>query len=118
MTLVILTKAFDMVGRNRLWKMIRKFCCPLKFTVRQRHVDMSTSKQNDGQFSESFPSPKGVKHWCELASNLFSIMFLVLFTDVLQDCDNGIVIKYRSDGKLFNLKKDASQIQSVARNDG
>ena len=44
----------------------------------------------------------GVKQGCVLASTLFS-MFSAMLTDAFQDGDNGIPIRYRFDGKLFNL---------------
>ena len=47
----------------------------------------------------------GVKQGCVLASTLFSMMFSAMLTDVFQDGDTGIPIRYRFDGKLFNLNK-------------
>ena len=59
--------------------------------------------QNDGEFSDPFPVTNEVKQGCVLASTLFSMMFSAMLTDAFQDGDNGIPIKYRFDGKLFNL---------------
>ena len=42
---------------------------------------------------------------CVLASTLFSMMFSAMLTDAFQDGDNGIPIRYRFDGKLFNLRR-------------
>ena len=39
-----------------------------------------------------------------LASTLFNMMFSAMLTDAFQDDDNGIPIRYRFDGKRFNLK--------------
>ena len=47
----------------------------------------------------------GVKQGCVLASTLFSMMFSAMLTDVFQDGDNSIPIRYRFDGKLFNLRR-------------
>ena len=58
--------------------------------------------QNDGKFSS--PVTNGVKQGCVLASTLFS-MFFAMLTDAFQDGDNGISIRYRFDGKLFNLRR-------------
>ena len=76
MTFVDLTKAFDTVSRERLWKIMAKFGCPAKFIamVRQLHDGMLASVQNDGEFSDPFPVTNGVKQGCVLASTVFSMM--------------------------------------------
>ena len=56
MTFVDLTKAFDTVSREGLWKIMAKFGCPAKFiaTVRQFHDGMLARVQNDAEFSDQF----------------------------------------------------------------
>ena len=107
MTFVNLTKAFDTVSREGLWKIMAKFGCPAKFIamVRQFHDGMLARVQNDGKFSDPFPVTNGVKQGCVLASTLFSMMFSAMLTDAFQDGDNGIPIRYHFDGKLFNLRR-------------
>ena len=107
MTFVDLTKAFGTVSREGLWKIMAKFGCPAKFRamVRQFHDSMLARVQNDGEFSDPFPVTNGVKQGCVLASTLFSMMFFAMLTDAFQDGDNGIPIRYRFDGKLFNLRR-------------
>ena len=61
--------------------------------------------QNDGEFSDSFPVTNGVKQGCVLAPTLFSIMFSAMLTAAFQNGDNGIPIRYRFDGKFFNLRR-------------
>ena len=102
-----LTKAFDAVSLEGLWKIMAKFGCPAKFiaVVRQFHDGMLVRVQNDGEFSDPFPVTNGVKQGCVLASALFSMMFSAMLTDAFQDGDNGIPIRYRFDGKLFNLRR-------------
>ena len=82
-------------------------CCRTKFIimVRQFHDDMLARVQNEGEFSDPFPVTNGVKQGCVLAPTLFSMMFSAMLTAALQDGDNGIPIKYRFDGKLFNLRR-------------
>ena len=115
MTFVDLTKAFDTVSREGLWKIMAKCGCPAKFIamVRQYHDGMLARVQNDGEFSDPFPGTNGVKQGCVLASKLFSMMFSAMLTDAFQDGDNGISIRYHFDGKLFNLRLQAkSEVQT------
>ena len=107
MSFVDLTKAFDRVSREGLWEIIAKFGCPAKFIamVQQFHGGMLARVQNDGEFSDPFPVTNGVKQGCVLASTLFSMMFSAMLTDASQDGDYGIPIRYRFDGKPFNLRR-------------
>ena len=84
-----------------------KFGCPAKIIamVRQFHDGMLARVQNDDEFSDPFLVTNGVKQDCVLASTLFSMMFSAMLTDALQDGNNGIPIRYRFDGKLFNLRR-------------
>ena len=107
MIFVDLTKAFDTVSREGVWKIMAKFGCPAKFLamVRQFHDGLLARVKNDGGFSDPFPVTNGVKKGCVLASTLFSMMFSAMLTDAFQDGDNGIPVRYRFDGKLFNLRR-------------
>ena len=100
-------EAFDIVSREGLWKVIAKFGCLTKFIamVRQFHDGMLARIQNDGEFSDPFPVTNDVKQGCVLAPTLFSMMFSAMLTAAFQDDDNGIPIRYRFDGKLFNLRR-------------
>ena len=104
---VDLTKAFDTVRREGLWKIMANFGCLAKFIAveRQFHSGMLARVQNDGKFSDPFPVTNGVKQGCVLASTLFSMMFTAMLTDAIQDGNNGIPIRYRFDRKLFNLRR-------------
>ena len=84
-----------------------KFSCPAKFIamVRQFHDGMLARVQSDVEFSDPFPVTNGVKQGCVLVSTLFNLMFSAMLTDAFQDGDNGISIRYRFDGKLFNLRR-------------
>ena len=106
-TCVDLTKAFDTVSREGLWKIMAKFGCPPTFTemVRQFHDGMLARVQDEGESSNAFPVTNGVKQGCVLAPTLFSLMFSAMLTDAFQDCDDGIDFRYRTDGKLFNIRR-------------
>ena len=106
-TFVDLTKSFDTVSCEGLWKIMAKFGCSTKFIamVRQFHDGMLARVQNDGEFCNPFPVTNGVKQGYALAPTLFSMMFSAMLTAAFQDGDNGIPIRYRFDGKLFNLRR-------------
>ena len=91
MTFVDLTKTFETVSRDGLWKIMAKFSCP--------------RIQNDGEYSEPFPVTYGVKQGRVIAPTLFSMMFSAMLTDAFQDVDAGFPIRYRFDGKLQNLRR-------------
>ena len=71
MTVVDLTKAFDTVSRDGLWKIIAKFCCPPRIIamMRQFHDGMQARVLNDGGYSEPFPVTYGVKQGCVMAQH-------------------------------------------------
>ena len=91
MTFVDLTKAFDTVSRDGLWKIMAKFGCPPRFIaiVRQFHNGMQARMQNDGEFSEPFHVTNGVKQGCVMVPTLFSMMFSAMLVDAFQDSGTG-----------------------------
>ena len=107
MTFVDLTKAFDTVSREGLWKIMSKFGCPDRFVkiVRQFHDGMMARVLDDGSASDPFQVTNGVKQGCVLAPTLFSLMFSAMLTDAFRETSPGIPIRYRCDGKLFNPRR-------------
>ena len=106
-TFVELTKAFDTVSREGLWKIMENFGCPSTFIaiVRQFHDGMMARVLDDAEPSEAFPVTNGVKQGSVLAPTLFSMMFSAMLTDAFRDCEPDINIKFRTDGKLFNPRR-------------
>nr|VZI52258.1 unnamed protein product [Spirometra erinaceieuropaei] len=103
-TFVDLTKAFDSVNREGLWKIMQKFGCPERFTqmVRQLHDGMTARVTDNGAVSEAFAVNKEVKQGCVLAPTLFSLMFSAMLMDAYRDERHGNRIAYRTDGHLLN----------------
>ena len=105
-TYVDLTKAFDKVSREGLWKIMAKYGCPQKFIsmAQQFHAGMQAQVQDNGE-TEPFPVTNGIKQGCVLAPTLFSLVFSAMLTDAFRYGDIGIDLRYRTDGKLFNLRR-------------
>ena len=75
MAFIDLAKAFDTVNRDFLWRVMRKFGCPRKFTaiVQAFHSDMKASVAIGGEETESFGVGTGVKQGCVVAPVIFNI---------------------------------------------
>ncbi|BHF66055.1 hypothetical protein SprV_0200906900 [Sparganum proliferum] len=107
-TFVDLTKAFDTVNREGLWKIMQKFGCSERFIemVRQLHDGMMARVMDNGAVSEAFAVTNGVKQGCVLAPTLFSLMFPAMLMDAYRDeRPLGIRIAYRTDGQLLNQRR-------------
>ena len=74
---VDLTKAFDIVSRDELWKILARLGCPPKFLtiLRQLHEGQQGQVKHNGPLSDSFPISK---QGCVLAPKLFSILFSII----------------------------------------
>ena len=97
----------DTVCTDGLWQIIEKFGCPRRCTalVRQLQDGMRDTVLDNGDTSDSFPVTNGVKQGCVLAPTLFSMVFAALLYDASQDNDDGIPLRHRIDGGVFNLKR-------------
>lgn len=102
-----LTKAFDLVSRDGLFKMLPKIGCPPKLLsiVRSFHDGMMSTVQFDGDISTEFGVKSGVKQGCVLAPTLFGIFFALLLKHAFNSSEDGVYLHSRSDGSLFNLSR-------------
>lgn len=109
MAFIDLAKAFDTVNRDFLWRVMRKFGCPRKFTaiVEAFHSDMRATVAIGGEETESFGVGTGVKQGCVMAPVIFNI-YLAAATYLFRKrfrSGGGVEIAYRLDGSLFNLRR-------------
>ena len=75
-----LTKAFDLVSRDGVFKVLPKIGCPpkLQSMIESFHADTKGTVQINGSFSEPFEIRSGVKQGCVLAPMLFGTSFGML----------------------------------------
>uniref|UniRef100_K7EZU2 Reverse transcriptase domain-containing protein n=1 Tax=Pelodiscus sinensis TaxID=13735 RepID=K7EZU2_PELSI len=66
---------------------------------------MKGTVQFNGSCSEPFSISSGVKQGCVLAPTLFGIFFALLLKHAFGSATEGIYLRTRSDGKLFNLSR-------------
>ena len=59
----------------------------------------------DGSTSDAFNIRSGVKQGCVLAPTLFGIFFVVMLKHAFGSATEGIYLRTRWDGKLFNLSR-------------
>ena len=100
-----LTKAFDLVSRSGLFKLLQRIGCPPKLLkiITSFHEEMQGTVQFDGSSSEPFTIKSRVKQGCVLAPKLFRILFSLLLGYAFKGNEEGVCIHTRSDGSLFNL---------------
>ena len=104
---VDLTKAFDTVNRTALWKILGKLGCPTTFIrmLKELHRNMKARVTFNGSLSEDISVDNGVKQGDIPAPTLFSIYFAVVLAHAFHDCDIGINMRFRTTGKVFNLRR-------------
>jgi len=100
-------KAFDTVDRQLLWDLLLRYGCPPTFVevVKAFHTDMHAIVKLGGEESGSFPITAGVKQGCVLAPLLFSLLLGAMLSTMGQGLEEGVYIKTRSDGGLYNLRR-------------
>ena len=99
-----LTKAFDFVSRDGLFKILKKIGCALTLLsiISSFHENTHSTISFNCTSYQTFKITSGVKQGCVLAPTLFGIFFSTLLQYAFQD-SQGVFLHTRSDGKLFNL---------------
>ena len=102
-----LTKAFNLVSRDGLFKILPKIGCPPKLLsiIKSFHDDMKGTVIFAGSTSATFNIRSGVKQGCVLAPTLFGIFFTVMLKHAFGHATEGIYLRTRTDRKLFNLSR-------------
>ena len=109
-----LTKAFDTVNREALWVVLERSGCPAKFVtmIRLFHDGMTGQVLSSGNMTETFNITNGVKQGCVLAPVLFNIFFTCMLSHAVKDLEQGVCVRYRLDGSLFDLRRLSAKTKS------
>ena len=101
-----LTKAFDTVNREGLWRILEKAGCPKLFVniICSFHDGMKASVREGSGKSPSFGVTSGTKQGCVLAPTLFSIFFSMMLLVAFKDTSDGVDIKSRCDVGIGSIK--------------
>ena len=102
MAFIDLSKAFDSVNYEALWKIPSRFGCPSKL-LRLLHDRMTATILYKGYETAPFAIHTSVKQGCVVASTLFSIFLAVILILICKLLPSGIELEYRMDGCLFNM---------------
>ena len=81
--------------------------------LRQFHEGQQGQVKHNGSLSGSFPISNVVKQECILAPTLFSIVFSIMLREAKDDLPDGIYIRFRSDGSLFNLRRLLARTKTI-----
>ena len=112
-----LTKAFDTVNRDALLVILSKLGCPTKYVnlIRQFHGGMTGQILSESEASEPFSISNGVKQGCVLAPVLFNLFFICVLNHVIRDLEQGVYLRYRLDGSLFDLCRLTAKTKTVKK---
>ncbi|KAK3726781.1 hypothetical protein RRG08_059851 [Elysia crispata] len=83
--------------------------CPRKFVhlSSQFHDNITgtvlSAGEEGGETSEPFGISNGVKLGCVLTPVLFNLLFTCDLNHAVRDIEDGVIVKYRPDGSLFDL---------------
>ena len=108
MAFVDLSKAFDRVPRELLWRILRRFGCPDKIVavIKSFHDGMKVRVSASGVLSDQFEVTTGVKQGCVMAPVLFNIYMLCVTHILHHEAEGeGVDVRYRLDRSLFDLSK-------------
>ena len=100
-------KAFDTVDRAMLWKVLAAFGCPPRFVkiIQEFHEGARGRVAIGSEETGEVQVNHGTKQGCVLAPALFTLFLTVVLTILHQETDEGVYVRTRMDGKLFNLAR-------------
>ncbi|KAL1448183.1 hypothetical protein WDU94_005664 [Cyamophila willieti] len=114
---VDISKAFDSVNRDALFKILEHINCPtnLLIILKLLHQDTTSTVLVEGETSEPFDNRTGVKQGCVLAPVLFLLYIQAIMNKTKTESQSGIDLVFRSDTNMLNKRglKSASKVKST-----
>ena len=106
-----LIKGFWYYQQITLWKILLKLGCPEWFVglIRSLHNGMKARVSFNGTLSGEISINNGVKQGDISATMLFNIYFAIVFLIAFYENSDGIYIRYRTSGSVFNVHRLLSQ---------
>ena len=99
-----LTKTFESINREALWKVLSRFGCPANFiTILRRHDKMTATVFFNGTETGPFTIRTGVKQGCVIALTNFTVYLCAILFLVHDRVPHVVELDYWLDGRLFNL---------------
>ena len=95
------------VNRSTLWKILLKLGCPERFMglIRSLLNGMNAKVSFNGTLSEEISINNEVKQGDISAPMLFNIYFAIVFLVAFYGNSDGIYIRYRTSGSVFNVRR-------------
>ena len=127
MAFIDLTKAFDSISREALWKVLSRFGCPVNLIkiLRLIHDKMTATVLFNGTDTEPFTIQTWVKQGCVIAPTLFTVYLCATLFLLRDRLPHGVELEWRLDAKLFNhsrlkantkMMKTSSSLPTLQKN--
>lgn len=108
MVFIDLTKAYDTVNRELLWKLLARYGIPerLILIIRNMHEGMKAKLNLDVGMSDEIPVNNGLRQGCVKAPVLFNVFFAAVMFEAFHDVEEnaGIGVRFRMAGKLWDVR--------------
>ena len=83
--------------------------------IRQFQNDMTGQVLSDGEASEPFSISSDIKQGYVLAPVLFNLFFTCVLNHAVGDLEQGVYLRYRLDGSLFDLRRLTAKTKTVKK---
>lgn len=101
-----ISKAFDSVNREMLFKLLEKAKIPpsIRTIIKIMHEETFAAVKTENEISDNFQVCTGVKQGCVMAPALFLLYMHAITQITIDRCDAGVNIHFRSDLDMFSRR--------------